>query len=48
MGECFGKDENEVLDDLLENVVSLLVYGLRDVLDTSMLDGRLCRRWDGV
>lgn len=47
-GECFGSDENDVRDERLEYVVSLLAYGLGDVLEVSRVDGRLRCLRDGV
>jgi hypothetical protein len=47
-GECLGKDEKDVRDERLEYVVSLLVYGLGDVLMVSRVEGRLRRLRDGV
>jgi hypothetical protein len=47
-GECLGNDEKDVRDERLEYVVSLLVYGLADVLEVSRVEGRLRRLRDGV
>jgi hypothetical protein len=47
-GECLVKDEKDVRDERLEYVVSLLVYGLGDVLMVSRVEGPLRRLRDGV